>query len=281
MLEREKLKFSIILLVVCTTVGGLLTVFFQRFISFAPQTQTTSALSVAKVPETGSVAYNPPTPQDAPAEIREAVMLGYNILNDPGKYASAYVGNPLRCSNCHLKAGLSQGGKNGGISLVGVGSVYPKFRKRQEFSVHLVTRTNDCFKRSMNGRPLPEDSREMTAIVTYYAWISKGLPIYGPVPWLGLPKITSTHTADTAAGKAVYAAKCALCHGVGGDGTATAPPVWGAKSFNDGAGMAKPETLASFAQNNMPLGNPDLNVEQAIDVAAFVTTQSRPHFPQK
>ena len=41
-------------------------------------------------------------------------------------------------------------------------------------------------KRSMNGRSLPSDSKEMNAIITYYQWISKGLTIYVDIPWLGL-----------------------------------------------------------------------------------------------
>jgi len=116
-------------------------------------------------------------------------MLGYNIMTDTRKYADGYVGNRLDCDDCHFKGGITEGGKNGGLSLVGVAATYPKFRKRQNYAVDLVARTNDCFERSMNGKPLPPDSKEMTAIVTYYQWISKGLPIYADIPWLGIKLI--------------------------------------------------------------------------------------------
>ncbi|MCA9284269.1 MAG: hypothetical protein KDA22_03575, partial [Phycisphaerales bacterium] len=39
-----------------------------------------------------------------------------------------------------------------------------------------------------------------------------------------------------------------------------------------------PRTLAAFTYLNMPKGNPDLTVEQAIDVAAYVASQPRPRF---
>lgn len=58
-----------------------------------------------------NVKYDPPRPEDALEEIRDAVMLGYNILNKTQKYASEYVGNEL---NCHFEGGLTQCGKNGG-----------------------------------------------------------------------------------------------------------------------------------------------------------------------
>jgi thiosulfate dehydrogenase len=45
--------------------------------------------------------------------------------------------------------------------------------------------------------------------------------------------------------------------------------------------MAKAETLAAFALLNMPRGNPTLSTEQAVDVAAYVDSQPRPHFIKK
>lgn len=75
--------------------------------------------------------------------------------------------------------------------------------------------------------------------------------------------------------------KCAMCHGANGQGTLAAPPLWGKDSFNDGAGMAKLDNFSAFTHLNMPLGNPDLSIEDALDVALFVTTEPRPHFAEK
>jgi len=71
-----------------------------------------------------------------------------------------------------------------------------------------------------------------------------------------------------------------MCHGADGQGTLAAPPLWGNDSFNDGAGMAKLDNFSAFTHLNMPLGNPDLSIEEALDVALFVTTEPRPHFAE-
>jgi thiosulfate dehydrogenase len=97
--------------------------------------------------------------------------------------------------------------------------------------------------------------------------------------------------ADPAHGAAVYAQTCAVCHGADGSGKRIGsvgdgkgyefPPLWGPDSFNDGAGMARLITGSGFIRGNMPRGttwqNPALTPEEAWDVAAFVSSQPRPH----
>lgn len=291
-MNNNRLPFVLVTVLAFAIVGAGLSLFFSRHIDLAPAGGTASSSArqtAAMLPPapphpttaTSAVTYAPPSPQDAPADIKDAVMLGYNLLTETGKYAPKYVGNKLSCKNCHFKAGITEGGKNGGLSLVGVGVTYPKYRKRQDYAVDLVTRTNDCFKRSMNGQPLPPESKEMTAIVTFYQWISKGLPVYADIPWLGLKHLNSTHKPDKAKGKQLFGTKCAVCHGKNGEGTSAAPPLWGDGSFNDGAGMHKAPNLAAFAHLNMPFGNPDLSIADALDVAEYVAAQPRPHFNGK
>ncbi len=288
----NRLTFVLLLAIVFALAGALLTLVFGQFLSFdaVPAAAANLAPPVTAVPPAGGpaagaanaaagpVTYAPPKLADAPENIRDAVLLGANILTDTQKYAAAYVGNKMQCANCHFNGGLTEGGKNGGLSLVGVAASYPKFRSRQNYAVDMVVRVNDCFLRSENGKPLPAGSREMTAILTYFQWISKGIPIYADVPWASLPAIDSRHQADKAAGATVFTGKCAACHGGDGLGTAAAPPLWGDGAYNDGAGMSKPATLAAFAHLNMPRGNPDLTPEQALDVGAYVDGQPRPHF---
>ena len=287
---KNRLTFALRVIIIFVVVGAGSSIVFGRFVGFsdissvvaaAEKTDVAAQTGMATSPAGCAIAFNPPAIQDAPANIKDAVMLGHNILTDTGKYAGQYVGNKLDCSNCHFKGGMTQGGKNGGLSLVGVAASYPQYKKRQNYSVDLVIRTNDCFERSLNGKPLPADSKEMTAIITYYQWIAKGLPIYAEIPWLGVKHLKSAHKPDVAKGKQVFAQKCTLCHGDNGQGTPAAPPIWGNDSFNDGAGMRKQENLAAFAKGNMPKGNPDLTAEQALDVAAFVAAQPRPHFAAK
>ncbi|MCL5268244.1 MAG: c-type cytochrome [Bacteroidetes bacterium] len=228
-----------------------------------------------------NVKYNPPLPKDAPISIRDAVMLGYDIMNHTRTYAGKYVGNTLNCSNCHFKEGSTEGGKNGGLSLVGVTTKYPEYRSIADGVVDIVSRTNSCFERSMDGKPLPPNSREMVGLITYFQWISKGLPIYEKIPWLGLKHIKSNHKPNQVEGKKIFSSACASCHGADGLGTKIAPPLWGKESFNDGAGMAGLANLVAFAHDNMPYLVSNLTGNEALDVAAFVTSQPRPHFTAK
>jgi len=59
-------------------------------------------------------------------------------------------------------------------------------------------------------------------------------------------------------------------------------PLWGPNSWNDGAGAARTYTLAGMIRNWMPYLNPGfLTDEQALQIAAYITSQSRPSFPYK
>jgi thiosulfate dehydrogenase len=91
-------------------------------------------------------------------------------------------------------------------------------------------------------------------------------------------------------GGQIYANTCAACHNTDGSGIRRSlpstdlgymmPPLWGADSFNDGAGMARLITAANFIHFNMPHGadylHPQLTVDDAWDVAAYVISQPRP-----
>jgi thiosulfate dehydrogenase len=100
---------------------------------------------------------------------------------------------------------------------------------------------------------------------------------------MGTKEIRSRHTPDPKAGSKVYETHCAMCHGKDGGGQErpdglSYPPLWGENSFNDAAGMNQPATFAYFVYENMPYGDPGLTIEEALDVAAFVTSQPRPQF---
>lgn len=279
---NSEYRAGIVLLILFAGVGAVVSLVLLPFLDYRP-----SRAGVAPLASTGDapdgaietiVPFLPPRPTDAPADIRPAVMLGYQLINETRKLAGDHVGNDLDCRSCHFAGGLTEGGRNGGLSLVGVAARYPAYRSRQNYAVDLATRTNDCFERSMNGRKLPPDSKEMTAIITYYHWISRGIPIYASVPWLRNQPLSSRHRPDQGEGRAVYARRCAMCHGDAGQGTTGAPPVWGDRSFNKGAGMGRLAVFAAFVHQNMPRGDPSLSVEQALDVAAFVTAQPRPEY---
>ncbi|WP_373564811.1 c-type cytochrome [Sphingobacterium sp. E70] len=52
-------------------------------------------------------------------------------------------------------------------SYVGLTNVFPVYIGRENKVESLEERINGCFERSMNGRAIPENSKEMRAIVTY------------------------------------------------------------------------------------------------------------------
>jgi thiosulfate dehydrogenase len=144
----------------------------------------------------------------------------------------------------------------------------------------------------MNGKALPEDGRETQALIAYIKYLGTGTPEGVRIAGMGFLRLPpAAETPDPARGKTVFVSVCTKCHGAGGQGEAKAPPgvgyaippLWGDDSFNAAAGMANIETAAAFVRANMPRGidyrSPVLTVQQAWDVAAFVTTQPRPPAP--
>ncbi|OYW20180.1 MAG: cytochrome C, partial [Planctomycetales bacterium 12-60-4] len=56
------------------------------------------------------------------------------------------------------------------------------------------------------------------------------------------------------------------------------PPVWGPRSYNQGAGLANPLKLGAWLKVAMPLDDAHLTEQDALDVAAFIDSQARPAF---
>ncbi|GEA59210.1 c-type cytochrome [Vibrio comitans] len=104
----------------------------------------------------------------------------------------------------------------------------------------------------------------------------------------GYPKLEApAQEPDLERGALVYQDNCSVCHGddglgiKGADKRAYLPPLWGAGSFNWGAGMHRINTAAYFIYENMPLGKSvQLTEQQAWDVAAFVNSHERPQDPR-
>jgi thiosulfate dehydrogenase len=227
------------------------------------------------------ISFDLVDPQFAPENCKEVVMKGFNIMRNTPKEMPQYCGNTLKCTNCHICAGNTLGQKNGGISLVGVTNKYPRYFERSKKTITLTERIQNCFERSMNGKAPPPDDEGMQAIQYYLKWISTVVKGDKDAPWLGLKLIESTHEPDLTQGALIYAQECASCHLPSGEGTEEAPPLWGPKSFNDGAGLSNLKPMASFVYFNMPYGNASLKEEEALDVAAFVLSHPRPKFKVK
>ncbi len=225
------------------------------------------------------IEFAPPSPDTIPGtQLGEQIRLGYQIVVNTQVYADAYVGNRLNCTNCHLDAGLNPNA----ASFVGLAAVYPEYRPRNARVNTLADRVNECFERSLNGRALPPDSFKLQAVVAYITWLSRGVPGGATIPWRGLQRIDSRRPLDPGNGKNLFAGKCAFCHGLDGQGTMAAPPVWGPQSYNIAAGMARVTVAAAFIKSNMPRGwGWSLSDDDAYDVAAYINAQPRPDFPGK
>jgi len=200
-----------------------------------------------------------------------AAKRGFAILAATRDSLPGYVGNGLRCFSCHL----DNGRRPNAMPLTGVYARYPKYTTRDGRELTIQDRVNNCLRRSMAGRNLSADSKEMHDIVTYLALVSRGIAVGSDVPGEGLPKMPPL-TGDTVRGVAIFGARCARCHGANGAGIPPATAVWGPRSYAIGASLARVERAASFIRHNMPFDSAGvLDDQQAYDVAAYIVSQSR------
>ncbi len=210
-------------------------------------------------------------------ELGRNIRRGHALLIATGDSLPDHVGNALRCTSCHL----DEGRRPNAMPLTGVFVRFPQYRSRSASVQTLEERINGCFERSMNGRALAPDDPAMRDIVAYLAFVSRGIAAGDSVPGRGV-RLGTALAGDTAAGAAYFVRTCARCHGTDGNGTTLAPPLWGPRSFNIGAGMARLRTLTGFIHANMPFDLPGTTSEaDAVNVAAYIAAQSRPDLPGK
>jgi cytochrome c len=218
-----------------------------------------------------------------------AIKLGYSLVTDTYELLPQNVpAAKLHCSSCHLNAG----GNSDAAWWVDLQSEYPT-------KPQLQARINHCFTNSLNGYELCQPAgpsgkgdcdtdTNMNAITTYMQWLdeqSATLALCNTVAH-GYPPI-STSTGNVANGKKTFVEKCAVCHGLDGQGryegnTYFRPALWGAHSFNQAAGMfSDPADLAAFARWNMPfMSGGQLTDQEAWDVEAFIHSKARPVGPK-
>ena len=212
----------------------------------------------------------------------KAVRLGRDIFNDTGRVAGAWVGNSLRCASCHLDAGRLADSSPLWAAYVS----YPAYRKKTGEISTFAERLQGCFMYSMDGKAPPLGSEVLVALESYAFFLAKGAPVGTSLPGRGYPTPKAPQEPDRGRGAAVYAQKCALCHGADGQGQSSHgavvfPPLWGAKSYNWGAGMSVVKNAAGFIKANMPLGQGGtLTDQEAWDVALYVDSHDRPQDPR-
>jgi thiosulfate dehydrogenase len=254
----------------------------------------------AKINKTATLlaAEEPEMPWQAPdsntipqTEAGDQIRYGRDLIARTALYLGpkgkvAHISNGMNCQNCHLAAGTKPWGNN----FSAVASTYPKYRDRSGTIETVEKRVNDCLERSLNGKALDSNSREMRAIVAYIYWLGSNVPKGEKPLGVGITALKNLdRPADPEKGKIVFIDKCQLCHGANGAGqpdTVTGigylyPPLWGPASYNIGAGLYRLSRMAGYVKDNMPFGvshgNSQLSEEQAWDVAAFINAQPHPY----
>jgi thiosulfate dehydrogenase len=214
---------------------------------------------------------------------RDLIIYTAYYLGPKGRIAQQT--NGMNCQNCHLDAGTKPFGNNYGS----VASTYPKVRARSGKMESIEKRINDCFERSLNGKALAENSKEMRAMVAYMKFLGENVPKGEKAAGSGFKDLPFlSRAADPQRGKVVYELRCASCHQINGQGIIDGigqsyvyPPLWGKHSFNDAAGLSRISNMAKYVKYNMPLGvshdAPELSDEDAWDVAAYIESKPRPH----
>ncbi|MEO8653314.1 MAG: c-type cytochrome, partial [Ramlibacter sp.] len=201
------------------------------------------------------------------------------------------VANDLNCTSCHLNGGTVADGS----PFVGVAAFFPSYAPRAGRIITIEDRINGCFLRSMNGKPVPVESADMKAMAAYFNWMKGKTTPVDKVVGRGVGKVDMAIKPDAGNGKQIYLEQCAVCHGQDGEGLMQAdgqvvyPPLWGERSFNIGAGMARTYTAAAFVKRNMPigfhekfpLGQGGLSDQQSVDVADYFSHQPPPDFAAK
>ena len=214
----------------------------------------------------------------------KSILRGKELLDHTFTKLPKNVKSRVTCSNCHLDSGTEANA----APFIGITHRYPVFYARDNKVESLKERINHCFERSMNGKPLKENSQQMNDMINYMAWLSKPYKKDQKLDGIHIKHMDLGTKPDLKKGKEVYTARCAACHQSNGEGLLSAkgdiifPALWGDHAFNIGAGMARLFTAAGFVKAKMPYHNGNtLTDEEAWNVAAYFTQQPRPDFKKK
>jgi len=245
----------------------------------------------------------------------DLVRQGFQLFTNTPAATPRFTASGMTCANCHL----NQGQRELAFPLVGTSGMFPEYNNRAGRSFSLEDRIVGCFYRSENAVhgsdngglaaarsgtvPSPHtvntdtpllptvDSEEVVALAAYLRYLSEGYTPGEDPPWrkknqIPRESLLPIDTLDPQRGEAIYTELCVNCHGPEGQGVQVgdkkAGPLWGPRSWNDGAGMTRFYTLAGFIRYAMPYLDPGvLSDEDAQHVSAFIISKPRPSYPYK
>lgn len=218
------------------------------------------------------------------------LMLNTSYYIGPNGINGQYLGNKMNCTNCHQDAGT----KPFSFSLMLSHEKYPQYRAREGKVLSLAERVNNCVMRPHSGKPLPLDSKEMLAFLSYMKWMNSTLSAADKTKkgFESMEINFPDEAGSTERGEKLYNEKCLRCHSADGSGVFTAgdtgyvyPPLWGSFGYQPGSSMHRVIKQARWLKANMPydsvkLNKPNLTDKEAIDIASFINDDrihSRPN----
>ncbi len=275
-----------------------------EFYPYDDSTGTARLVSSATAMETAWDLVRNPLEADIPGDAADVARIrrGFRLFIQTPQYAPMLSGNEMACGHCHLNAGQ----RELALPLVGVASAFPEYNKRAGRMFTLTDRITGCFMRSMNAvgatamlsahdpdqvAGMISGREEVRDLEAYLDWLSEGFAPGDSLPWrrrntIGRADLVPTAMLDSARGEKLFMEHCANCHGENGEGVAIgdikAGPLWGPRSWNDGAGAARIYTLAGMIRHMMPYVSPGaLTDEDAQHISYFINSHERPVYPFK
>ena len=239
------------------------------------------------------------------SKLAEEIRWGYRLFTNTPVEARRFVPSEVTCNNCHLNSGQ----RERAMPLVAVAGVFPEYNRRAGRLISLADRIVDCFLRSENSTGILErdedgdaprvstealptpTSKEVLALSAFLTWLSRGYEIGGNPTWRGQNTIPTAALIpvgklEPKKGEAIFNERCTSCHGPDGQGVFVGDkrpgPLWGPRSWNDGAGASRVYTLAGIIRYTMPYLDPgSLTDEEAQQLAAYINSKPRPSYPFK
>ncbi len=251
-------------------------------------TDNDTSTEVSPVVEAEEVYLGPDTSAIPEGPEGDMIRYGLALIKKTAYYigpdgvAGQYLGNKMNCTNCHLDAGT----RPYGFNFFSTYGNYPQYRSREDAVLTIEQRVNNCVERPHNGDPLPLDSKEMIAIVSYIKFLGEGIPIGSKaVGSEGISIEFPDRPADPVKGKEIFLRECISCHMEDGQGKWLPdksgyeyPPLWGTYGYQPGSSMFRIIKAARFIKANMPFEiaswqKPKLTDEEAFDVAAYINSE--------
>ena len=115
----------------------------------------------------------------------DQLIYGMRLMTETKALLPKHVGDVLVCNSCHLNGGTMEHA----APYVGIAALFPSYAPRAGKIIDFKDRVNGCMRRSMNGKPLDKDSKEMLAMIVYMDSMKGNSKEGEAIPGRGVGKI--------------------------------------------------------------------------------------------